>query len=551
MTRRIVRTGFQLGILTLVVFFLVFFLDNRYRVLPQSIHSHLPLHHDGLVIADITVKTCSALNPLSACMLDQTKWHRVEKDLYLGKGWVSKAFVHIQRKKEEELTDDDKVIVDVRIGKLDPAVQDKAEANAKWESRPAGLWLKRSSKRHASDSKSTITAVDVLFGADAAEPRPGWQLVTPQALLLDNDKETIEPRLSIRRGRLQKAQKPVPRIRKDGKFKIMQISDLHLSTGVGLCRDAEPKGHNGGRCDADIRTLEFVDKLLDDEKPDFVVLSGDQVNGETAPDAQSALFKIAKILAEHKVPYAAIFGNHDDEGSLSRPAQMSLYESLPYSLSEAGTTAIAGTGNYYVEVLAHGNNKHSALTLYFLDTHSYSPDEAHFKGYDWIKQNQIDWFKDTAKTLQEPHKHYTHIHLDMAFIHIPLPEYGTQPKEEVVGVWKEPITAPGFNTHFKDALVAAGVTAVSCGHDHVNEYCTMGKNEKTGKGDLWMCYAGGSGFGGYGGWGVYHRRIRLFEIDANEARISTWKRVEYGDTAKRVDEQVIVDGGEVVPRRTS
>jgi hypothetical protein len=233
------------------------------------------------------VSFCSTLNPLSSCKLDQNLWHRVEKDLYLNAGWVSKAYVHVKRKREEELTDEDRVIVDVRIGKLDPAMGEKAEANEKWESRAAGVWLKRSAKRHASDSKKSITAVDVLFGADAVEPRPGWELVKPGSLLLDNAGETKEPRLSIRRGPVVKFEKKVPRIRNDGKFKILQVSDLHLSTGLGACRDPEPKEHNGGKCDADPRTLDFVNRVIDEEKPDFVVLSGDQVNGETAPDAQS------------------------------------------------------------------------------------------------------------------------------------------------------------------------------------------------------------------------------------------------------------------------
>jgi len=229
---------------------------------------------------------------------------------------------------------------------------------------------------------------------------------------------------------------------------------------------------------------------------------------------------------------------------------MSLTESLPFSLSEAGPNTIEGVGNYYVEVLAHGNNKHSALTLYFLDTHGYSPDERQFRGYDWLKPNQIKWFKDAAQNLKDAHKHYTHIHLDMAFIHIPLPEYASK-SNEIVGTWKEGVTAPGFNSHFKDALVEEGILAVSCGHDHVNDYCALSKNDKTGHPELWMCYAGGSGFGGYGGYDGYHRRIRVFEIDANEARISTWKRLEYGETEKRLDEQVIVDEGRPFRREIS
>lgn len=168
-------------------------------------------------------------------------------------------------------------------------------------------------------------------------------------------------------------------------------------------------------------------------------------------------------------------------------------------------------------------------------------------GYDWLKESQIKWFKDTSQSLRkkDSHRHYAKIHMDLAFIHIPLPEYGIR-GQELVGNWKERITAPTFNSHFKDALVEEGVLAISCGHDHVNDYCAMAKDEKTGKPELWMCYAGGSGFGGYGGYNGFVRRARVFSIDANEGRIRTWKRVEWGETEKRIDEQIIVDAGKVV-----
>jgi hypothetical protein len=206
--------------------------------------------------------------------------------LYLGKGWFNSAYVHIQRMKEEELAADDKVIVDITVGRLDPSAGVKGEADERWESRTSGLWIKRSAKRHASDSSKAITSVDVLFGADAVDPRDGWQMVgTP--LLLDTSGEGQEARLSIRRGKEMTHTKPVPRIGENGKFKIMQVSDLHLSTGTGICRDEVPPSQKGERCEADPRTLEFVGRLLDEENPDLVVLSGDQVNGETAPDAQS------------------------------------------------------------------------------------------------------------------------------------------------------------------------------------------------------------------------------------------------------------------------
>ncbi|KAB8616636.1 hypothetical protein FH972_025971 [Carpinus fangiana] len=529
----------------------VLFLDNQYRVLPSAIHNHLPAHHDGLVITDITVKTCSKLNPFSTCKLDPDTWHRIDKDLYLGQGWTSSAYLHVKRQKEEDLGPEDHVILDVRVGRLDPSTSAKNAGNQKWEPRPAGLWLVRSSKRHESDSDSAITAVDVLFGPDAVEPRPGWR-IRDTPLLLESDQTSestsaFEAHITVRSGALHRVEKPIPRIRKDGRFKIMQLADLHLSTGFGACRDAEPAGHNGGRCEADPRTLNFVERLLDDEQPDLVVLSGDQVNGDTAPDVPSAIYKIASLLTKrpHPIPWAAIFGNHDDEGKpgLSRASQMDVMRSLPYSLAEPGPDNVDGVGNYYVEVLAPGQSQHSALTLYMLDSHGYSPDERQFRGYDWIKDSQIKWFKDTAASLKRAHAKYTKIHLALAFIHIPLPEL-RDPGNPVVGSWRETVTAPGFNSGFKDALVDARVLALGCGHDHVNDYCMLQQREQ--HPELWMCYGGGAGFGGYAGYGGYHRRVRVFEVDTNEASVRTWKRLEYGDTAARVDEQVIITGGHVV-----
>ncbi len=542
------RTSIQLGVLTFVILLLVFILDNRFRLLPEAIHNALPVHHPGFVITDITLATCSSLNFLSSCTLDPAKWHRIEKDLYLSRSWVTHAYVHIERKRESELAENDRVIVDVRVGRLDPVTSEKDQGAERWESRPGGIWLKRSSKRHASDSQKAITAVDVLFGADAVEPRLGWE-IRDQTLLLSNPSDNQEARLSIRRGPPPPVEPPVLRVNKDGKFKILQVSDLHLSTGLGVCRDAEPPTHNGGKCDADPRTLDFIGLVLDSEKPDLVVLSGDQINGETAPDAQSALFKFAELFIRRSIPYALIFGNHDDEGSLSRPALMQLVQSLPLSLSSSGPPDIDGVGNYHLEILARGTSSHSAMTLYLLDTHGYSPDERQFRGYDWLKKSQIDWFHAIAQQLKHSpaHTDYTHTHMDMAFIHIPLPEYRTLDLiSDRTGTYTEPPTAPGFNSGFASALIEEGVLAVSCGHDHVNDYCSLAKHEDTGAPALWMCYAGGSGFGGYGGYGGYHRRVRVFEMDFNEVRIVTWKRVEWPVGEGRVGEAIIVEGGKVV-----
>ncbi|PWY80680.1 Metallo-dependent phosphatase [Aspergillus heteromorphus CBS 117.55] len=542
MTRRLVRAGVQLAIFASFVALLVLTLDNRFRVLPASIHGHLPSHYDGFVITDVTVATCSSINVFSNCQPNLESWSQLDKDLYLHTGWTSSAFIRFERKKEEELLPSDKVVIDLKISRLVPEYSEDPESQGEtWEQRPGGLWLKRTAKRHASDSQKAITAVDILFGADAVDPRAGWE-VKDTPLLLDGGTEGLEARISVRRGDPPKTKKPVPRINENGRFKIMQLADLHLSTGLGACRDPVPaEPASGQKCEADPRTLEFVERLLDEEQPDFVVLSGDQVNGETSKDAQSALFKSVKLLVDRKIPYAAIFGNHDDEGNLKRSELMTILEDLPYSLSIPGPEEVDGVGNYYVEILGRGSTSHSALTLYLLDTHSYSPDERQFRGYDWVKPTQIRWFKNTAAGLRAKHHEYTHMHMNMAFIHIPLPEY-RDASNYYRGDWSEVPTAPGFNSGFKDALEEEEILFVSCGHDHVNDYCMLNKDHEK-KPSLWMCYGGGAGFGGYGGYGGYVRRVRFYDFDMNPGRVVTYKRLEYGDTESRIDEMMIIDGG--------
>jgi hypothetical protein len=67
-------------------------------------------------------------------------------------------------------------------------------------------------------------------------------------------------------------------------------------------------------------------------------------------------------------------------------------------------------------------------------------------------------------------------------------------------------------------------------------------NEKP---SLWMCYGGGVGMGGYGGYDDFVRRVRFFDFDMGPGRVSTYKRLEWGQTEAKIDEMMIVDGGTV------
>lgn len=305
-------------VFTLLVLFL---LDRNYRVLPNAIHGYMPIHHPGLVVTDITIVTCSSVNVFSSCDLDPKVWHRIDKELYLGKAWTSSAYMYIRRKHEEELTADDRVVMDVKVSRLDPSVQNEPNDIGRWEARPGGLWVRRSGDKKSSHSKDVVTNVDVLFGDDAVESRLGWSTVgTP--LMLDTGGALLSVHLSVHRGSVTLPKKPKPRIPDNGRFKILQIADLHLSNGVGECREPIPDGYAGGKCEADPRTLDFVNKMLDEEKPDFVVLSGDQVNGGSAPDAPTVgLHSLPSLGHANDVGTGHLqvrFGAHQAQGPLRR-----------------------------------------------------------------------------------------------------------------------------------------------------------------------------------------------------------------------------------------
>lgn len=92
-------------------------------------------------------------------------------------------------------------------------------------------------------------------------------------------------------------------------------------------------------------------RVLDAEKPDLVVFSGDQLNGqETSWDPKSVLAKFARAVTDRKIPWAAVFGNHDSEIGASREDQMALLKALPYSLVERGPKDVHGVGNYVLKV---------------------------------------------------------------------------------------------------------------------------------------------------------------------------------------------------------
>lgn len=288
------------------------------------------IHNVGprAVVTDITVKYCSAED----CSPDMPGWTRLRKELYLHTNQHT-AWLLIAQADDGELGTEDMVVTDVRVCELMPPKSWDAQLSgvdltegqsttSSWERRPAGIWVARRKKQEAAQYSGGMTAteIDVLFGVDAVDPRPQWTLLQQPLQLPGAQPEVPVPRLTIRYSSsspdLTQLHLPESSLRanSDGTFKIVQISDTHMVTGVGKCSDAiDANGEPLPPSEADPLTIKFLGAILDLEKPDLVILAGDQLHHDIQ-DSQTTLFKVVAPLIERRIPYATVYGNHDSEG---------------------------------------------------------------------------------------------------------------------------------------------------------------------------------------------------------------------------------------------
>ena len=130
---------------------------------------------------------------------------------------------------------------------------------------------------------------------------------------------------------------------------------------------------------------------------------------EDCEDAIASLNMAFSPAIEAGIPWAAVLGNHDQEGNLSREGVMSYITSMDYTVarvnpgSDGCASAIDGFGNYVLEIFgAEGSPQEdkSVMNLYLVDSGDYSRLQPRIEGYGWIHETQSTWVKQVAKKLQ-------------------------------------------------------------------------------------------------------------------------------------------------------
>ena len=270
----------------------------------------------------------------------------------------------------------------------------------------------------------------------------------------------------------------IAKVDKDGNildegFRILSTTDLHF----------------GDITERRNKCMGMLMRHIIDTKPDLVVLTGDIILGKYQHiDA----IQFAQFMEMMGVYWAFTFGNHEarEEKGRFKELLMKCQTTFPHCLARQGKKELFGLCNYCVTIMKSENE--ILKTLFMLDSgrdiikeycdeHGCPKD---YKGYDFIKNNQMNWYENKLKELEEKHGKPVK---SFMYMHIPIKEYEyavakdengeftfTEKCRICYGEVHESVGSSQFNSGlFALAKKLGSTQAFYSGHDHINDFCAI------------------------------------------------------------------------------
>ena len=238
--------------------------------------------------------------------------------------------------------------------------------------------------------------------------------------------------------------------------------------------------------------LSLLNASLDAAQPDLVVFLGDMIHGRDLSGedrVRKAIDAAVSPVVERGIPFALVFGNHDEECGISKEEQLRMYQSYPGCLAVDGED-LPGCGNYYL-VVENPVQPESPVVLWFMDSGSYAEEG---KGtYGYVTEEQNEWMLSAYEELCGKYS----APVSYVFQHIPVPQVYNMIKEVPFGtsgavtcygpnfgkwyvineeyIWEghlgEGPCSSEYDSGEFDAWKKMNVRAAFFGHDHLNDYC--------------------------------------------------------------------------------
>ncbi|MEG1664594.1 MAG: metallophosphoesterase family protein [Mucinivorans sp.] len=283
----------------------------------------------------------------------------------------------------------------------------------------------------------------------------------------------------------------------DNKFKIVQFTDVHYQFG-------NPKS---------AVAIELITEVLEREKPNFVVFTGDVVFAKPAIEGLKEVFA---PLLERNIPFTMVFGNHDNEFDASHEKLFAFLQTMPLC-QVCSDGPLSGWTNYALPIKSV-DKKRDAAALYCLDSHSYSKIKG-IEGYDYIKRDQINWYCQQSQAFTKSNNNTPLPSL--SFFHIPLPEYQMAVSDQSVtmrGIRREIACSPKLNSGLFAAFKECGdVMGIFVGHDHDNDYAVAWQG-------ILLCY--GRYTGGDTVYNNLENGARVIELTQDQREFKSWIRLK-------------------------
>ena len=237
------------------------------------------------------------------------------------------------------------------------------------------------------------------------------------------------------------------------------------------------------------RCYNFFTEIINAVKPDLIIITGDIIYGEF-DDSGSAMLSFVEFMESFNIPWAPVFGNHDNESAKGADWQCQQYENAKNCLFKQRT--LTGNGNYSVGI-AQGDS--ITRVFYMLDSNGCANaskatiDNGHTKTTAGFASDQIAWYTSSINAVKNS---YPSVKISMAY-HIQQYTFNKiYSKYGVVSVnnlTKNPVNIDShpdkaatdfgylggnfsgewdFDETITNGMAALGVDSVFIGHEHLN-----------------------------------------------------------------------------------
>lgn len=198
--------------------------------------------------------------------------------------------------------------------------------------------------------------------------------------------------------------------RKGDEIRILQLTDMQVidssqqRTPDRLRHDetvAWEREKIKGNC------YDHISSVVAQTNPDLIFITGDIVYGQF-DDSGEVLKDFIGFMDSFKIPWSAVYGNHDNESKIGMEKQCEMYENGKYCMFKRGT--VSGNSNFTLGISVDGELKR---VMYMLDSHGA------LRKQDLLP-DQIEYVTEKARALKD--KYNTVAEGFMAF-HVPVDCY--------------------------------------------------------------------------------------------------------------------------------